>query len=187
MDRGAWQATVHGVASGDTTERLTLFTSFYSPTFIKFLLQKGSQASGPWEITSRIYNYCDNIWANSHEFYTSHHTKGCSVHSKKGSNQIFASGASPVRTAMKSPKYGTKASTLSHQWTLQVFPWKFLGGASLWQTASCFEIGLSAFLARLSKIGPLLGPIKLFEYSFGILSSYSCFGPERNSFKVTAW
>ena len=57
----------------------------------------------------------------------------------------------------------------------------------LWQTAGCFEIGLSAFLARLSKIGPLLGPIKLFEYSFGILSSYSCFGPERNSFKVTAW
>lgn len=106
--------------------------TFYSPTLTKFLPQNGNQASEPWEITSRIYNYFDNVWANSHKFYTSCHTEGCSVYSKKGSNQIFASGASPVRIAVKSPKYRTKASTAGYRRRLRVFPWKFLGATLVW-------------------------------------------------------
>lgn len=85
---------------------------------------------------------------------------------------------------MKSPKYGDQGDHLEPSVNFTSVSLKVPGRClSLWQTAGCFEIGLSAFLTRLSKIGPLLGPIKLFEYSFGILSSYSCFGPQRNSFK----
>ena len=39
MDRGAWQATVHGVAK-DKTERLTCLLSFISPVILGQLCQR---------------------------------------------------------------------------------------------------------------------------------------------------
>lgn len=157
------------------------------PTLTKCLPKHASQASNPWEKQeSRIYNYFDNVCANSYKFYTSHYTKGCSVYSKKGSNQIFAPGASPTRTAVKSTKYKPMVPTAGYQPALWVFPWKFLGANSLWPAAGSFEMELSALPIHLSKICPLSGQIKLFEYSFELFSAHSCFGLRRQSFKVTA-
>lgn len=49
-----------------------------------------------------------------------------------------------------------------------------------WPSAGSFEMELSALLIHLSQTCPLLGQIKLFECSFEILSTHSCFGPGRH-------
>ena len=55
MDRGAWGATVHGVAESDTTERLQTCTH-RDQIFMKVKVKVAQLCSTPWSIQSMEFS-----------------------------------------------------------------------------------------------------------------------------------